>query len=100
MVAAIEAEIKKMQDEPVAAGELQKIINQIDASFIEQMNSNMGMAGQLTTAHLVYGDWHYLTRYRDRIAQVTPAAIQDICRRYLVQENRTIAYLEKKAGQP
>jgi predicted Zn-dependent peptidase len=56
------------------------------------------MAGQLTTAQLVYGDWRYLTRYRDRIAGVTPAAIQDVCRCYLVKENRTIAFLEKKAG--
>jgi predicted Zn-dependent peptidase len=98
IVAAIDAEIKKLQNELVQPVELQKIINQIEASFIEQMNSNMGMAAQLTTAQLVYNDWRYLDRYRGNITRVTPAAIQDICRRYLVKENRTIAFLEKKAG--
>ena len=36
------------------------------------------------------GDWRLYFLYRDRIEEVTPESVQDVARRYLVRNNRTL----------
>jgi predicted Zn-dependent peptidase len=98
---AIYAEFERLMREPVPERELQKVKNQLDADFVRGLSSNRGLASQLTYYEAVVGDWRYLTRWREMIAQITPEDLQRVARRYLVPENRTVATLVRKesAGQ-
>jgi len=94
---AILEHVEKVRTEPVTEQELQKVKNNIDASFIRSMSSNMGIASTLVRYQLLFGDWKLFLKYREFINSVTAADIMDFAKTTLTQENRTVAYLVKKA---
>jgi len=96
--AAIEAEIDRLKTEPVSAKELEKVLNNLDASLVRSLRSNGGLASQLAFFQTVAKDWRYVLKVRDRIASVTPADIQRVAARYFVKSNRTVATLVKPSG--
>jgi predicted Zn-dependent peptidase len=89
--------VERAKTEPVSERELQKVKNNIDASYIRSMSSNFGIAMTLVEYQLLYGDWKLFKKYRELIAAVTPADIMDFAKTYLTPENRTVAALVKKA---
>jgi predicted Zn-dependent peptidase len=88
-------ELERLKTEPVSEQELEKVLNNLDASLIRTLRSNSGLASQLAYFHVVAKDWRYILKARDRIAAVTPADIQRVAARYLVRNNRTVATLVK-----
>jgi len=89
--------VEKVKIEPVSERELQKVKNNIDASYIRSMSSNFGIAMTLVEYQLLYGDWKLFKKYRELIAAVTAPDVMDFAKTYLTPENRTVAYLVKKA---
>jgi predicted Zn-dependent peptidase len=61
------------------------------------MSSNFGIAMTLVENQLLFGDWKLFRTYRELIAAVTAADVMDFAKTYLTPENRTVAYLVKKA---
>ncbi|MFQ5894042.1 MAG: M16 family metallopeptidase, partial [Nitrospinota bacterium] len=57
--AAITEELRRLQDEPPTAWELEKTRNQIDAAAIHRLRSNLGIAFQVAHAVAQAGDWRY-----------------------------------------
>jgi predicted Zn-dependent peptidase len=94
---AILDHVEKVKAEPVSERELQKVKNNIDASYVRSMSSNMGIASTLVRYQLLFGDWKLFLKYRELINSVTAADIMDFAKTTLTQENRTVAYLVKKA---
>ncbi len=76
--------------------ELEKIINQLRAEFIRELSSNAGLASRLSYYEIITGDYRYMTRYIEMIEKVTPKDIMAAAKKYLVEENRTVAVLKKK----
>lgn len=95
--AAILEHIEKVKTEPVTERELRKVKNNLDAQFIRSMSSNFGIAIQLIRYQLLSGDWKLFQKYRELIAAVTADDLMDFAKTYLTTENRTVAYLVKKA---
>lgn len=91
--AAIEVEIERLKTEPVSAQELEKVLNNLDASLVRSLRSNSGLASQLAFFQTVAGDWRYVLKARDRIAAVTPGDIQRVAAKYFLKGNRTVATL-------
>jgi predicted Zn-dependent peptidase len=93
---AVYEEIDKLKKEPVKKQELEKIINQLRAEFIRDLSSNSGLASRLSYYEIITGDYRYMTRYVEMIEKVTPKDILAAAKKYLVEENRTVAVLIKK----
>lgn len=93
---AVYAELEKLKKEPVKKQELEKIINQLRAEFIRELNSNSGLASRLSYYEIIAGDYRYMTRYIETIEKVTPKDIMEAARKFLTEENRTVAVLQKK----
>ena len=93
---AVYEEIDKLKKEPVTKQELEKIINQLRAEFIRDLSSNSGLASRLSYYEIITGDYRYMTRYIQMIEKVTPTDIMAAAKKYLVEENRTVAVLVKK----
>jgi len=94
---AVSGHLERLKQEEVSEKDLQKVKNNLEANYIRAMRSNMGLAFTVLRYHLLYGDWKLLYKFKDMIHSVTPADIKECARKYFSAENRTVAYLIKKA---
>ena len=97
---AIDVEIERLKREPVTAEELERARNQIVSSRLFKMKSNLGLAEALTYFEAVAGDWRYLLKHEEVLKTIDPQEIQDVAKRYLNKDNRTVSILSKGAGAP
>ncbi len=93
---AVYEELDKLKTEPIKPRELEKVINNLDAYLVRSLQSNSGLASQLTYFEAIAGDWNYLVEIRDRMAKITQEDIQRVAKEYLVKKNRVVATLVKK----
>ena len=98
LASGIYAELERLKNEPVSPRELQKVKNQLEAEFIKGLNSNEGLASQLSYFQIICDNWKYLEQHLDVIRTITAADVQRVARHYFVERNRTIAELVKKSG--
>lgn len=93
---AIYAELERLKRDPVEPRELQRILNQLEASEIRSMGSNGGLAYRLTEYEATAGSWRYFFEHRQKVATVTPDDVMRVARKYLVRENRTVGFITKR----
>jgi predicted Zn-dependent peptidase len=98
--AAIEAEIAKIQSQPIAGWELEKARNAARSSFINGLQSALNRAIQLSENALAYDDPGRINTRADEIAKVTAADVQRVAKEYLVKTNRTVVVTMPKAAAP
>jgi predicted Zn-dependent peptidase len=91
----IYAELELLKTEPVTEWELDKVRNQIEAAFINQLNSNMGMAIRLASWEQMTGDWNNMIAHRDALKAVTADDIMRVAKKYFDKKRRTVAILVK-----
>jgi zinc protease len=100
---ALLAEIKKMQDAPVSAAELEKAKNQLVTGRLHEMETNNGRASALGEAAVLLGDPNRVNNDLARLAKVTAADVQRVMKKYLTDQNRLVLYylpesMRKPAG--
>jgi predicted Zn-dependent peptidase len=95
---AVYDELDRLKREPVPPHELQKILNQVDASLVRALRSNGGMASRLAYFQAINGDWRETFKQRDRIAKVTADDIRRAAATYFIKSNRVVATLVKPEG--
>jgi predicted Zn-dependent peptidase len=93
---AIYEELAKLSATPIEEKELTKIKNRLDAEFIWNLYSNLGMAWRLASIQNQTKDWHYLNKFRQKLNAVTTQDIMNVAQKYLTRENRTVATLIPK----
>ncbi|MEW6378992.1 MAG: pitrilysin family protein [bacterium] len=96
---AISEEIDRLKKEPVSDRELQKVKNQLAGDFIRSLNSNAGLAGELSYFEIVAGDWKYIDTHLEVLEKITTREIQEAIQKYLIEDNRTVAVLVPKSGK-
>ncbi len=95
---ALRAQVARLRDAPVTEDELNRVKAQVVAGNIYSRDSVFGQAmqiGQLVTAGL---DWRLQDRFVRRIKAITARDVQAVARKYLVDENLTVAILDPKPG--
>jgi predicted Zn-dependent peptidase len=98
---AIIAEVERLKKEPVEDRELQRIKNQIDANQVRQLGSNLGIAFTILMGEIFMGDYKAMFRYIDMIKEVTPEDVMRVADRYLIEQNRTVAWrVQVKEEEP
>ncbi len=94
--AAILAELELLKTVPVAARDLQRILNKMEYEEARRMGTNGGLARNLTEYEATTGSWRYMVKQRGIIATVTPADIQRVAATYFTRENRLVGTISKK----
>jgi zinc protease len=89
---AIEDELDRLHLEPVKERELQKAKNQLEATFTSAQDSLFYQA-MLLARYEIVTRWQAIDDYILSIRSVTPEDIQNVARRYLLRDNRTVAIL-------
>ncbi len=91
------AEIKKMQDTPVSAAELEKAKNQLVSRAIRARETNDGKAIAIEQAVAYHGDPLAVNREVERLQAVTIADVQRVMRQYF-KDNRVVIYYLQGGG--
>lgn len=91
---AIYAEIERLRNEPVTEQELKKAKTRARAALIRQLDSNAGLAEQLTFYEVLTGDWRNLFKQLEQIDRVSAEDIQRVARTYFTTKNRTVGIIE------
>ena len=86
------AEVKKIQDAPVSAGELEKAKNQIITDQLRQRETSNGKALALGEAAVLLGDPARVNTDLQRLQAVTAADVQRVMKKYLTESNRLVLY--------
>jgi zinc protease len=90
--AALEAQVKRLQTEPVDEEELEKAKNQTVAGFYMSLDS-LFFRGMLLGRLETVARWTLVKDFVPKILQVTAADIQKVAKKYLVAENRNVGIL-------
>jgi zinc protease len=98
--ASLRAEIKKLQDTPVSAAELEKAKNQIITSQLRQRETNLGKSQALGGAAVLRGDPNRVNTDLERLQAVTAADVQRVARKYFTDENRYVFYYLPESERP
>ncbi len=85
-------EVEKIKDQPPAEREVQKAKNQIEADFIMGQDSVFYRAMILAQFEMI-GNWRLKDKYLEGIGKVTPADVQKVAKKYLVEDQRTVGIL-------
>lgn len=96
--AALYEEIERLALEPPEQRELQRVRNQLVASGVRRLQSNLGLALQLAGSATRFGDWRTTFERTARLYDVQPADVQRVVKTYLTRDNRTVATLVKRTG--
>jgi len=102
--AALRAELKRLRDEPVTGAELTAARNQLIAEVLRNRETTEGRGFELGGAIALEGDAARVNTDIAELRALTPADLQRVAARYLVDDRRvTIRYRaesERPAGQP
>ena len=90
---ALNEEIERIKREPVTDNEMEKLRNQIDAQFIQDLESNNGFARQLGYNYLITRDPNVLDTMRKQMKSVTAQDIMRVAQKYLTKDNRNVVEL-------
>jgi zinc protease len=98
-IAAMEAEIKKLQDSPPLIEELERAMKQARAIFAYGSESISNQAYWMGVAEM-FATIDWFTAYLDQLAAVTPEDVQRLAQTCLRPQNRTLGvYLPNTTSQ-
>jgi predicted Zn-dependent peptidase len=84
--------VERLKTKKVDNETLQRIKTKLRADLIRKLDSNSGLASELTAYHVAYGDWRKLFTELDEYNEITADDVMRVARQYLVPETRTVAY--------
>jgi zinc protease len=88
-LSALDAEIKRIQDEPVNADEIARAIKQARAIFAYGSENITNQAFWMGYAEM-FADYNWFLTYLDHLAAVTPADVQRVAQQYLLSRSRVV----------
>jgi zinc protease len=90
---ALYREIEQIQAAPPTEQELQRAKNQVEASYVFGQDSIFRQAMLLGQAESVGAGWRHVEQFLARIRSVTAEDVQQVARRYFVEDARTVGIL-------
>ena len=91
---AIREQVERLKTDLVPAKELDRIKTQIVASKVYELDSVFYQAMQIGTLETVGLDWRLLDQFVDNIRAVSPEQIQQVAKKYLIDDRLTVAVLD------
>jgi zinc protease len=90
LVREIDEEIVKLQNELISENDLQKLKNKFDNSYVNNNSSVEGVAENLASYYLLYGDVNLINTEIEMYRSITREEIRDIAKKYLNPNQRLI----------
>jgi len=90
ILADADAEIVKLQTELISEREFQKLQNENESNFVNSNASVEGVADNLATSYLLYGDTNLINTEIEIYRKITREDIRDVAKKYLNPNQRLI----------
>ena len=96
---AMQEELDKTVNEKISEKEFQKLRNQIENDFVSGNSTDAGVASNLATYHVLYGNTNLINSEIDKYMNVTIDDIQKVAKKYLTKDNRVVLYYLPKSAK-
>jgi predicted Zn-dependent peptidase len=90
LLAEIDEEIVKLQTELISDKDLQKLQNQFDNQYVNSNSTIEGIASNLATYHLLYGDVNLINTEIEMYHSITAEEIREVAKKYLNPNQRMV----------
>ena len=90
LIKEIDEEIVKMQTELISEKDLEKLKNVYDSNYVDSNSSVEGIAENLASYYLLYGDVNLINSEIEMYRSITREEIRDIAKKYLNPNQRLI----------
>jgi len=91
---ALKEQVYDLKSELVSVDELQRVKAQVLASAVYERDSNFYQAMQLGMLETVGIGWEKVDEYVEKVNQITAEQVRDVARKYLLEDQLNIAYLD------
>jgi zinc protease len=91
---ALRGQVERLQSELVAPDELERVVTSVVASKVYQLDSVFYQAMEIGMLETIGLDWRLTLDEVERIRAVTAEQVRDVARKYLSDDNLTIAVLK------
>jgi len=89
---AVDAIIDRIKKEKVDDASIQRVKTKLRAAVIRKLDSNSGLASELSSYEANFGDWRKIFTQLDDYNKVTADDVMRVAKIYLVENSRTVAY--------
>jgi predicted Zn-dependent peptidase len=89
---AMDEIIERVKREKVDDAAIQRVKTKLRAELIRKLDSNSGLASELCTYAVNFGDWRKLFTQLDEYNRITADDVQRVAKTYLNSATRTIAF--------
>jgi len=96
---AMQEELDKSVNEKISEKEFQKLRNQIENDFVSGNSTDAGIASNLATYHVLYGNTNLINSEIDKYMKVTIEDIKKKKKKYLTKDNRVVLYYLPKSAK-
>lgn len=86
----IDEEITKVQTNLISEEEYQKLQNSIETAYVSQNATTEGIADNLATYYMLYGDTNLINKEIDIYKSITREEIRDVAKKYLKSNQRLV----------
>lgn len=90
LVKEIDEEIAKLQTELISERDFQKLQNVFDKQYVDENATIEGVAHNLATYYLLYGDVELINKNNEIYKSITREEIRDVAKKYLGKNQRLI----------
>ena len=90
LLTEIDEEIVKLQTELISDKDLQKLQNQFDNQYVNSNSTIEGIASNLATYHLLYGDVNLINTEIEMYHSITAEEIREVAKKYLNPNQRMV----------
>lgn len=98
--AALLEQVEKIKTSGVTVAELDRVKAGVIAADVYQRDSMFYQAMQIGTVETIGFSWRILDEYPAKLRAVTPEQVQAVAKKYLIQDNLTIATLDPQPLDP
>lgn len=95
---AILVELRKMQNAPPSATELEKAKNGLITETLSQRETNLGKAEAIGNAVIYQGDPAAVNNSIEELRKVTGQDVQNTMKKYFADNNRVVIYYQNETG--
>ncbi len=84
--------VERLKTQKVDEETLNRVKTKLRAELIRKLDSNSGLAAELTSYYVAFGDWRRLFTDIDQYNKITADDVMRVAKEYLVPEHRTVVY--------
>ncbi len=95
----IDSIITKVRTSEISDKEFEKLQNQVEADFVSQTSTNMGIAEQLANYYVYFGDANLINTEIERYRKITKEDLLKAAQKYFNPNSRVVLYYLPKSAK-